>query len=156
MVLIILCSDYWSKSSQLEILYLYFHCSRARYRKKCKDRKIKKSFRNLNANTWEVSALLRSASQNKFYYKEALRERGMCLWVYNLISNIFSSVKYEAETNDNLLTSDSSYHTCSVINEEGDVRMLIHTRKTKVGSEIYLMYPSEASIIAGLILNPQT
>lgn len=65
-------------------------------------------------------------------------------------------MKYEAETNDNLLTSDSSYHTCSVINEEGEVRMLIHNRKTKVGSETYLVYPSEASVIAGLVLNPQT
>lgn len=117
---------------------------------------MKKFFRNLNANTWEASAVLRSASQNQFYCKEGLRERDVCLWVHNLISSIFSSEKYEAETNDNLLTSDSSYHTCSVINEEGGVRMLIHNRKTKVGSETYLVYPSEASIIAGFVLNPQT
>lgn len=34
--------------------------------------------------------------------------------------------------------------------------MLIHNRKTKVGSETYLVYPSEAGVIAGLVLNPQT
>lgn len=39
--------------------------------------------------------------------------------------------------------------------EEG-VRMLIHNRKSKVGSETYLVYPSDASGIAGLVLNPQT
>lgn len=115
----------------------------------------KKPFWNLNTNTCKVSADLRSADQNQPCYKEAQREKGMCLWVHNLISNIFSSEKYETETNDNLLTTDSSYHICSVINEEEGVRMLIHNRKDKVGSEICLVYPSGASVIVGLVLNPQ-
>lgn len=57
--------------------------------------------------------------------------------------------------NDNLLTTDSSSHICSVINEEEGVKMLIHNRKDKVGSETCLGYPSEASVIVGLDLNPQ-
>lgn len=70
-----------------------------------------------------------------------------------MITNIFSSEKYETETNDNLLTIDSSYHICSIINEEG-LRMLIRIRKDKVGSETCLVYQSGASVIVGLVLNP--
>lgn len=70
-------------------------------------------------NTCNASADLRSAGQNKPCYKEAQWEKSMCLWVRNLISNIFSFEKYETEKNDSLLTTDSSNHIYSAINEEG-------------------------------------